>query len=107
CGSLFGALAAIFFVFWSSPTVVTQDRESAGSISGSSPKYRWSWRSMVHTPTLLALVMEWAVIAATAVMALKWWSPAVVAAAMIVIATRQHALMVLYHDGVHGLVAHD
>lgn len=38
-------------------------------------------------------------------LALWSWHPLGVLAAWIVLATRQHALFILYHDGVHGLVA--
>lgn len=62
-------------------------------------------RPPLHLPSVAALLIEWAIIAAATAMAIRWWSgPAVVFAAL-VIATRQHALLVLYHDGVHGLVA--
>ena len=59
----------------------------------------------VHRPTLLAFLAEWSILAAAGVVALRWWTPATIAIAVVVIATRQHALLVLYHDGVHKLVA--
>jgi fatty acid desaturase len=59
----------------------------------------------VHRPTLLAFVTEWSILTAAGVVALRWWTPATIAIAVLVIATRQHALLVLYHDGVHKLVA--
>ena len=58
-----------------------------------------------HVPTLRALAAEWIVIVIVAAAALRWWSAPVALLAMLVIATRQHGLFILFHDGVHGLVA--
>ena len=62
-------------------------------------------RAGLHLPTITAFGLEWVVIAATGAAAIHWWSAPVFVAAALVIATRQHAILVLYHDGVHGLVA--
>jgi fatty acid desaturase/membrane-associated phospholipid phosphatase len=62
-------------------------------------------RPLVHWPSALALTGEWAVILLTAAAALAWWNPWTALLAALVIATRQHALFVLYHDAVHGLIA--
>ncbi|MBC7894925.1 MAG: fatty acid desaturase [Cytophagaceae bacterium] len=62
------------------------------------------WRS-VHGATARALSIEWMVVALVTFAALRWWSVPAAILAMLVIATRQHALFVLFHDGVHGLVA--
>jgi fatty acid desaturase/membrane-associated phospholipid phosphatase len=59
----------------------------------------------VYAPTVVAFLFEWSLIASTVAVALRWWSWPVVAAAALVIATRQHAILILYHDGVHGLIA--
>lgn len=59
----------------------------------------------VDIRTLSALGREWAVIVASIVGAWTlgaWWAAGVAA---LVIATRQHALLMLYHDGVHGHAA--
>ncbi|MEP6692517.1 MAG: fatty acid desaturase [Gemmatimonadaceae bacterium] len=59
----------------------------------------------VHAATARAFALEWIAIAATIVAALHWWSVPVAAIAMIVLGTRQHGLFILFHDGVHGLIA--
>jgi len=64
-------------------------------------------RSPVDMKTLGALLLEWCVVLATIVATVRlahWalWLPAI-----FVIATRQHALLMLYHDAVHGLLARD
>lgn len=56
-------------------------------------------------PTLRAFAFELALSIAVVAVAVAVWHPVVVALAMIVVATRQHALFILYHDAVHGLVA--
>jgi fatty acid desaturase len=66
---------------------------------------RFGEPARIHLPSLLALAREWSVIGAAAALALAWWNPATALAAGLVIATRQHALLVLYHDAVHGLLA--
>lgn len=65
------------------------------------------WSRAVRASTLAAAALEWAVILAASVLALAHWSWAAALVAGAVIATRQHALLILYHDGVHGLVARD
>jgi fatty acid desaturase len=45
------------------------------------------------------------VIGLVVTVALRWWSLPVALVAMFVIATRQHGLFILFHDGVHSLVA--
>lgn len=64
-------------------------------------------RSPVDTRTLGALLLEWCIVLATIIATVRlahWalWLPAV-----FVIATRQHALLMLFHDAVHGLLARD
>lgn len=58
-----------------------------------------AWRSLV------ALVAEGAVAWGAAALAVAWWHPVVTPLLMVLIATRQHALFILYHDAVHGLIA--
>jgi fatty acid desaturase len=62
-------------------------------------------RDVLHLPTVAALVLEWCAIVAAVAIAIRWWSPPIIVAAALVVATRQHALLALYHDGVHALVA--
>jgi fatty acid desaturase len=62
-------------------------------------------RPLLHPASALALGLEWLFILGAAAAALLWWSAPVALAAGLVIATRQHALLVLYHDAVHGLIA--
>lgn len=57
------------------------------------------WRSLV------ALAFEWAVVAAAVAATVLAGSAWVAAAAFFVIATRQHAQLILYHDAVHGHIA--
>jgi fatty acid desaturase len=74
-------------------------------VGGTVPLYaRWASRAL-HLPTLAALVFEWGLIALAIAATLRWWSAPMAAAAVLLIASRQHALLVLYHDGVHGLAA--
>lgn len=57
--------------------------------------------------SLIALLFEWAIIIFTIYLALRigaWWSAV---AAFVVVSTRQHALLILYHDAVHGHFARD
>ncbi len=84
-GAALGALSAIGLVGWG--------------------RRRVSSALALHWPTVRALAMEWGIIAAVALAALRWWNPAMVVLAILIIATRQHALLALFHDGVHGLVA--
>lgn len=53
------------------------------------------------------MLVELAVCVATVTLALTFWHPLVVIVAMIVIATRQHAQFILFHDAVHGHVHSD
>ena len=62
-------------------------------------------RPVLAWPSVVALFAEYAVIAVCFAAASWAWNPVVVALAFIVIATRQHALFILYHDAVHGLFA--
>lgn len=59
----------------------------------------------VYRPTFTALVTEWLVIIAVLAIALHMGQVLVYILAGVVISTRQHALLMLFHDGVHGLVA--
>jgi fatty acid desaturase len=52
---------------------------------------------------LLELVVAWSTVG----LAVWSWHPAVVVFAMLVVATRQHALFILFHDAVHYLIARD
>lgn len=61
--------------------------------------------SEIYTRTFSALVTEWLVIIISIVTAVYVDSIPVYIIAGIVIATRQHALLMLFHDGVHALVA--
>jgi fatty acid desaturase len=60
---------------------------------------------LLHWPSATALIREWVVILLAAVAAATWWKVWLVLPAALIIATRQHALLVLYHDAVHGLIA--
>lgn len=59
----------------------------------------------VAWPTLLAIVGELSVCGLVMYAALAWWSWPSILLASVVLATRQHALFVLYHDAVHGHLA--
>lgn len=61
----------------------------------------------LHTRTVVAILLELAVCALVIALTMTWWSPWSVALAMGLIATRQHALFILYHDAVHVNVARD
>jgi len=62
-------------------------------------------RPAIAWPSMRALLLEVGVCVACVVGAMtyfRWWT---VVPAMLVIATRQHALFILYHDAVHSLLA--
>ena len=94
-GAALGGLTAIGFACWTS-TAVSGSHEHRRRVSST---------LALHWPTVRALAMEWGIIAVIGLAALRWWNPFTVVVAIFVIATRQHALLALYHDGVHGLVA--
>jgi fatty acid desaturase len=61
-----------------------------------------SVRAAVDRRSLAAVAFEWAIIGLAIGSALyfdAWWAAT---AAFVVVATRQHALLILYHDAVHG-----
>lgn len=62
-------------------------------------------RSPVDLRSLGALLLEWGVVLATIVATVRLSNWALWPLAIFVIATRQHALLMLFHDAVHGLVA--
>lgn len=59
----------------------------------------------VHRPTIVAIATELVVCGLILALATSLWSPLAVLLAWCALATRQHALFILYHDGVHGLIA--
>jgi fatty acid desaturase/membrane-associated phospholipid phosphatase len=62
-------------------------------------------RPALHLPSLAAFLVEWTLIVVAMAVVIRWWSGPVIVLAALFIATRQHAILVLYHDGVHCLVA--
>jgi len=71
----------------------------------SSPRGPAPRRPEIDLRTCTALLVEWAVCIAAIGLALMNFSLPVIFISMCVIATRQHALFILYHDAVHGLLA--
>ncbi|MDP2310009.1 MAG: fatty acid desaturase [Pseudomonadota bacterium] len=59
----------------------------------------------VAGPTLRALCVEAAVAWGTLALVVGVWHPLLTVVGIVIIATRQHALFILYHDAVHGLIA--
>lgn len=59
----------------------------------------------VHVPSLIGFLRDWGVVVVALAMTVCWPNLPVAIVAVIIIATRQHAMLVLYHDGVHGLIA--
>jgi len=59
----------------------------------------------VHKPTLIAILIELAVCVAVVLATLTYWHWYTVVPAMLLLATRQHALFILFHDAVHYNVA--
>jgi fatty acid desaturase len=62
-------------------------------------------RPFVDLRTLAALVLEWFVITLAMILAVRtatWWAYGIAA---FVISTRQHGLLMLFHDAVHGMLA--
>jgi fatty acid desaturase len=92
-GVVFGAGAAAIGMW----TLRAASASRRGRVQGLRPG--------VHRPSVTAFLVEWTLVAAALAIAARWWSGPAIVAAVLVIATRQHALLVLYHDGVHGLVA--
>lgn len=107
------ALFALWAAALAASTLLTKQHYATDAIAGAAFGFAFASAfppvsralSSLHAPTALALARDWAVIAAAMAAALAWWSPPVIAAAALVIATRQHAILVLYHDAVHGLIA--
>jgi fatty acid desaturase len=62
-------------------------------------------RPAVDLVSLSFILLELAVAASAVVWAVWAWEPLPVVVAMVVVATRQHALFILFHDAVHFLVA--
>jgi fatty acid desaturase len=54
-----------------------------------------NWRSVVH------ILAEWVAIFAAALLCGRYWNPFSYIAAVVWIGSRQHALMILMHDGAH------
>ena len=61
----------------------------------------------LHKPTLFAILVELAVCVAAIALTLTYWHWYTVLPAMALLATRQHALFILFHDAVHYNVARD
>jgi fatty acid desaturase len=62
-------------------------------------------RRSIDLKSLTALGIEWLLVLITLYFAARlatWWGYAV---ALVIVATRQHALLMLFHDAVHGLLA--
>ena len=78
---------------------------SLGVVEGPLSRQSRSPRTALHLPSVVAFVVEWTLIVAAIAVAIRWWNGPVIVFAALFIATRQHAILVLYHDGVHCLVA--
>jgi fatty acid desaturase/membrane-associated phospholipid phosphatase len=61
--------------------------------------------SHVYKKTLVALAFEWSVVVGVLIIAIHLDSIVIYILSAIIIATRQHALLMLFHDGVHWLVS--
>ena len=111
--SLFWRTISIVFVIWAiglgGSALLTKQHFIvdifAGVVFGSTVALFCTVLAEVHRPTAVALISEWTLIFVALSIALYWqhWSIFIIVA--IFIATRQHALLILFHDGVHGLVA--
>lgn len=64
-------------------------------------------RPLIDVRSLLALIGEWLIVVSAIVVVVQVSHWAAWLAAMLVVATRQHALLMLFHDAVHGLLARD
>jgi fatty acid desaturase len=61
--------------------------------------------SQLHSPLGVAhIVLEWTAIVAAVWVTETLWHPLLYAAAVVWIGSRQHALAIMAHDGVHGLI---
>jgi fatty acid desaturase len=92
-GLAFGLVVAIFGIWALGAADAHLTTESRSS------------RSALHLPSVAAFLIEWTLIVTAVAVAIHWWNGLVIAFAALFIATRQHAILVLYHDGVHCLVA--
>lgn len=59
----------------------------------------------VDLRSLSALLLEWSIITLSIALALRFGNRWVYALSFVVVATRQHALLMIFHDAVHGSVA--
>lgn len=64
-----------------------------------------SRRGSIAMISVLAIFIEWLICILCILIGIQFWQAPVILASMLVIGTRQHALFMLYHDAVHGLVA--
>tara|TARA_B100001939_G_scaffold322226_1_gene312512 strand:- start:60001 stop:61500 length:1500 start_codon:yes stop_codon:yes gene_type:complete len=62
-------------------------------------------QNSIALPTVVALAIEWVFIFLILLVTIRWWSWYTVIPGMLLLASRQHALLVLYHDAVHFLIA--
>ena len=79
----------------------------AGVIFGICVAYFVYMMSRVYRRTFVALLTEWLIIIIVVATALYVNTAIAYTIAGFIISTRQHALLMLFHDGVHGLVASD
>lgn len=63
------------------------------------------WIRTLAMPTVGALLFEWLIILSTLWITMRWWSWPLAFLATIIVSSRQHALLVLYHDAVHFLIS--
>ncbi|RUR20592.1 phosphatase PAP2 family protein [Legionella sp. km535] len=67
--------------------------------------YAKKQKKLLNVRTLGALVTEISLIALAMTLIIRYWHPAIFTLGIIFIASRQHALLALYHDAVHYLIS--
>ena len=67
--------------------------------------YAKNRKKSLNVHTVRALTREFSLIALAMVVVITYWQPVIAMLGMIFIASRQHALLALYHDAVHFLIS--
>ena len=111
------ARRGFLFLIWSlviGVSALTTGQHVAADLAGGLLYGTLSWvlvslgrRFGLDARSACALVIEWLVIATAVVTALTLNHLLVYGVAVVIIATRQHALLMLFHDAVHGHLARD
>ncbi|KTD44893.1 fatty acid desaturase [Legionella quateirensis] len=67
--------------------------------------YAKNQKKSLNVRSLWALVSEFSLIALAMTLIIRYWHPVTITLGIVFIASRQHALLALYHDAVHYLIS--